>query len=169
MPSFLTRVMLFLCSYFPLCVIIAVVFFRRSYWLSLSVLLAGLLGLLGSLIYLRLAKSFAAVRISVKGHQRKDAETMSYILTYLVPFVVVPSDDWEKLVSLAIFFVVLGLLYINTNMIHINPMLNIFGYRIYELSQDDGAVHALITKRRVMRGSEIDVIEIDEDIYLEKS
>ena len=54
-------------------------------------------------------------------------------------------------------------------MIHINPMLNIFGYRIYEVKLADGAVHALITKRRVLRGVDIKVIEIDEDIYMEKA
>lgn len=120
------------------------------------------------LIYLRHASTLNAIKVKVKVHQRKDGEAMSYILTYLVPFVALPSDGWEKLVSLLVFFLVLALLYINSNMIHVNPMLNIFGYRIYELSMDDGAIHALITRRRVIRGSEIKVIEIDEDIYLEK-
>ncbi|MGZ0174363.1 MAG: hypothetical protein ACKVHE_33080 [Planctomycetales bacterium] len=168
MPSLLTRTFLFLSSYFPLCLIFAIVFYDKNYWAALTVLLSGFVGLLGTLVYLRYAQRFNAVKVAVKGHQRKDSEAMSYILTYLVPFVVLPSDNWQKMVSLAVFFFVLALLYINTNMIHVNPMLNIFGYRIYEISADDGAVHALITKRRVLRGSEIKVIELDEDIYLEK-
>ncbi len=49
---------------------------------------------------------------------------MSYILTYLVPFAVLPSEDWEKVVSLGVFFIVLALLYINTNLIHVKPSTN---------------------------------------------
>lgn len=169
MPSLLTRTLLFLSSYFPLCVIFSIVFYENHQWVSLSVLLAGLFGLLGTLGYLRHAQRFSAVKISVEGHQRKDGEAMSYILTYLVPFVVIPSDGWQKMVSLGVFFAVLALLYINTNMIHVNPMLNIFGYRIYEVKLADGSVHALITKRRVLRGTDIKAIEIDEDIYMEKA
>lgn len=168
MPSLLTRIFLFLSSYFPLCLIFAIVFYEKNYWAALGVLLIGFIGLLGTLLYLRYAQRFNAVRVEVKGHQRKDSEAMSYILTYLVPFVVLPSDGWQKMVSLAVFFVVLALLYINTNMIHVNPMLNIFGYRIYEICSGDGAIHALITRRRVLRGSEVKVIEIDEGIFLEK-
>ena len=168
MPSILTRLLLFFSSYFPLTVVIAIVFFEKNVYVALGALLLGFIGLFGTLFYLRHASTLSAVRVKVKGHQRKDGEAMSYILTYLIPFAVLPSAEWEKIVSLGIFFVVLALLYINTNMIHVNPMLNIFGYRIYELSMDDGAVHALITKRRVIRGSEIKVVEIDEDIYLEK-
>lgn len=168
MPSLFTRILLFLSSYFPLCVIFSIVFYNKNYWIALTVLLAGFIGLLGTLFYLRYAQRFNAMKIAVKGHQRKDGEAMSYILTYLVPFVVLPSDNWQKMVSLGVFFFVLALLYINTNMIHVNPMLNIFGYRIYEVSLEDGAVHALITRRRVLRGTEVKAIEIDEDIYLEK-
>lgn len=169
MPSTLTRLLLFFSSYFPLAVIFAIIYYNKNRWLALVVLLAGFVGLLATLIYLRYASTLSAVRVKVKGHQRKDGEAMSYILTYLVPFVVLPSAEWAQVVSLAIFFSVLALLYVNTSMIHVNPMLNIFGYRIYELSMDDGAIHALITRRRVLRGAEIKVIEIDEDIYLEKT
>jgi hypothetical protein len=168
MPSVLTRLLLFLSSYFPLAVIVAIVFHERNRWIALGFLLAGLLGVLGTLAYLRYARTLGAVRVQVKGHQRKDGEAMGYILTYLAPFVVLPSARWEEVVSLIVFFLVLALLYINSNMIHVNPMLNILGYRIYELSMEDGAIHALITRRRVIRGSVISAIEIDEDIYLEK-
>lgn len=169
MPSLLTRLLLFLSSYFPLAVILAILFFEKNVWLAVAFLVAGSIGVIGLMIYLSIAQRISPIQVTVKGYQRKDSEAMSYILSYLIPFVVTPSDEWHKAVSLGLFFVVLGLVYVNTNMTHVNPMLNIFGYRIYEASLEDGSIHALITKRRIKRGHTVSVIEVDDDVLLEKN
>ena len=93
---------------------------------------------------------------------------MSYIVTYVIPFMAVPFSDWQQGMALSIFFVVLGILYVNSNMIHINPMLNLGRYHLYEVTLEDGGMHSLITHQRVARGQSLSVIKIGEDILLEK-
>jgi hypothetical protein len=93
---------------------------------------------------------------------------MSYIVTYIIPFLAVPFNGWEQGIALLIFFLVLCILYVNSNMVHINPMLNLAGYRLYEITLDDGAVHSLITRRRIVRGESLSVIKLGEDILMEK-
>ena len=107
-------------------------------------------------------------RITVDTYKRRDSDTVSYFVTYLFAFMKVPLDSWEKITAFVIFFSILGFIYVNSNMIHINPMLNMFGYRIYELSQPDGE-RLLITRRKIKRNEAIQVIVMDDDIYLGKN
>jgi hypothetical protein len=119
-------------------------------------------------IYLRYAQKIGAFKVKVAAVQRRDGDAMSYIVSYVIPFMSVPFSGWEQGVALSIFFVVLSILYVNSNMIHINPMLNLAGYHLYEVTLEDGGVHSLISNRRVARGQPLSVIKIGEDILLEK-
>jgi hypothetical protein len=62
----------------------------------------------------------------------------------------------------------IGMLYINSNMIHINPMLNLFGYHLYEVTLEDGDVHSLVTRRRVRYKETLTVIRLGDEILFEK-
>jgi hypothetical protein len=168
MPSPLIRFLLFLSSYFPLALIFFFLFFNHRPRLAASILSVGTLGLIGMAIYLRYAQKIGAFKVKVAAVQRRDGDAMSYIVSYVIPFMSVPFSGWEQGVALSIFFVVLSILYVNSNMIHINPMLNLAGYHLYEVTLEDGGVHSLISNRRVARGQPLSVIKIGEDILLEK-
>lgn len=168
MASKSARVLLFLSSYFPLAAIFFILFIGKQRWVAISTLSIGLLGLVGMAWYLRRVQRIGPIQVKIKDIQRRDAEAMSYIVSYLIPFLAVPFNGWEQGFALAIFFLVLGVLYVNSNMIHINPMLNLAGYHLYEITLEDGAVHSLLTRRRILRGEKLSVIKAGEDILLEK-
>src|SRR5437879_2353271 len=121
MANIAVRFLLFLSSYFPLALIFFVLFVGSHRWLAILILSVGAVGLVGMNAYLRVAQHLAPIQIRVAGLQRLDAEAMSYIVTYVIPFLAIPFSDWEQGLALSIFFVVLGILYVNSNMIHINP------------------------------------------------
>jgi hypothetical protein len=168
MPSPLIRFLLFLSSYFPLALIFFLLFFSARPWLAASILSLGTVGLIGMAVYLRYAQTIAAFKVNPATIQRRDGDAMSYIVSYVIPFLSLPFSGWEQGFALSIFFVVLSILYVNSNMIHINPMLNLAGYHLYEVTLEDGGVHSLISQRRVARGHPLSVIKIGEDILLEK-
>jgi hypothetical protein len=93
---------------------------------------------------------------------------MSYLVTYVVPFLALPSDSWERVVALVLFFLMLSILYVNSNMIHVNPMLNALGYHVYEVTLSDGDICTLVTRRRVRRGGSLEITKLGEDLFLEK-
>jgi hypothetical protein len=168
MPSILTRLLLFVSSYFPLAAIFFVLFLKNHPLSAIVVLSIGTLGLLGLAIYLRVVNRLSAISVKIKDVQRRDAESMSYIVSYVIPFLAVPFNGFEQGIALAIFFFVLAILYVNSNMIHINPMLNLVRYHIYEVTLEDDTTHALISKRRISRGETLSTIKVGEDILLEK-
>jgi hypothetical protein len=168
MPSILARLLLFVSSYFPLAAIFFVLFLKNHPLSAIVVLSVGTLGLIGLAIYLRIVNRLSAISVKVKDIQRRDAESMSYIVSYVIPFLAVPFNGFEQGVALGMFFAVLAILYVNSNMIHINPMLNLGRYHIYEVTLEDDTTHALISKRRIRRGETLSTIKVGEDILLEK-
>ena len=164
MPSALTRFLLFLSSYFPLALIFFLLFVNQRPYLAASILFGGTVGLLGMAFYFRYAQRIGAFKVNVAAIQRRDGDAMSYIVSYVIPFLSVPFSGWEQGVALSIFFIVLSILYVNSNMIHINPMLNLVGYHLYEVTLQDGGVHSLISHRRVALNQALSVIKVGEDI-----
>lgn len=168
MANITTRLLLFLSSYFPLSLIFFFLYLFRHRWIAVAILLLGVLGLVGMALYLRTVQHLGAITIKVGELQRKDAEAMAYIVTYIIPFLSIPFSGWQEGVALGIFFMVLGILYVNSNMIHINPMLNLVGYHLYEVTLENGGNHALISRRRIVRGDTLSAVKLADDIFLEK-
>lgn len=168
MPNALTRLLLFLSSYFPLSLIFFFILLNAHPYAASGILLSGTIGLVWMLVYLRAAQRLGALQVKIAGFQRRDAEAMAYIVTYILPFLAIPSSGWKDGVALTIFFIVLGILYVNSNMIHINPMLNLFGYHLYEITAEDGGVHSLLARRTIRHRETITVVKLDDEILLEK-
>ena len=170
MPSVLVRIMLFLSSYFPLALIFFFLFIEQQPVWSIAILAIGVLGLVVMLLYFfYFARRFAPIQEKITGLHGRDAEPMSYIASYLIPFVALPFSGWQQGIALLILIVVLGIVYVNSNMIHINPMLNLLGYHLYEITVEDSKqTYSLITRRRIGRGEALHLIDIGEGIFLEK-
>lgn len=168
MPSLFVRFLLFLSSYFPLTMIFAAQLFWKDYdglaWLSVII---GFAGILGIFLLFWPAKKLSAHSVRITSWSRRDSEAMSYIVSYLLPFIALPTIDAGGGIGLSIFLLMLCVLYMNSGMIHVNPTLNLAGWHIYEviLENDDG--YTLITRCRVRKGREIKVIDLDNNIYLE--
>jgi len=170
MPSILVRSLLFLSSYFPLALIFFFLFVTQDPIWATVVLVIGASGLLIMILYFfQIAPRLAPIQERVIGVHGRDADTMSYIASYLIPFVAIPFGGWQQAAALLVFVVVLGIVYVNSNMIHINPMPNLMGYHLYEITvENSGEPYALISRRRVGRGETLRLVDIGSGIFLEK-
>ncbi len=168
MGSVHARLLLFLSSYFPLAVILAVLFIPTYWVVSIFLVIVGVASVFGMFAYLKSLKDTAPFQVEVVGVQRRDSEVVSYVVGYVIPFLAVPFTGWQQGVGLALFFGVICVLHVKLNLIHINPTLAIADYRLYEVTTARGGVHSLITKRRVALGDRLRVVKIGEDILVER-
>lgn len=169
MPNAPTRLILFLSSYAPLFLIIAMRGWSPNRHLAQGLAAVSLVSVVVLFIFLRTAQKLAADRIKVDSVASRDGDAMSYIVTYLLPFLAVNLNDVTDVASLGVVLLVIAILYVNSNMIYTNPVLNIVGYHIFEVHDADGKTSALICKRAYIRtGSEIDVISVGDYVLLEK-
>ena len=170
MPTVLIRSMLFLSSYFPLALIFFFLFVEQQPVWAIAVLAISFSGLIIMWLYFFLfAPRLGSIQERINSLQRRDADVMGYIASYLLPFVAIPFGGWQQGAALLIFVAVLGIVYVNSNMIHINPMLNLFGYHLYEITLEHSeAPHSLITRRHIAVGETIHLVDIGDGIFLDK-
>jgi hypothetical protein len=141
----------------------------KSRYLAVGVAIVAVLSVAVLFVFLRIAQKLAADKISVNSVVSRDGDAMSYIVTYLLPFLAVKLNDVTDAGSLGVVLLVIAVLYVNSNMIYTNPVLNIVGYHIFEIHDADGKPTALICKRAYIRtGSELNVISVGDYVLLEK-
>ena len=171
MPTKRIRGALFFSSYFPLIAIICVLQYDQwPWWATASLASVGVVTLLATGFYFRwMRRHVAGERKKITNFSKHDSEVMSYIASYLIPFVTFPLDGPKQWIALGVFLIVLMVIYINSNMIYINPMLNIFGYHLYEIEiEHSQRSHYYIARKSLERNREIHFVPLSDDIYLEK-
>lgn len=73
--------------------------------------------------------------IDSKRVNKKHEETLSYLVTYIVPLLIIDITEVGTIITNIFLFMLIGFLYVKSNMIHINVLLLIFGWNIYEDSK----------------------------------
>jgi len=168
MPNLPTRVVLFLSSYTPLFLIMAVKYGKGHCYFALAMVLLGVVSVALLLFYLKRSSNLAIDNVTVEKISGKDTEAMSYIVTYLIPFLDIKIDELSSSIALLLLFFVVGVLYVNSNLIYINPTLNLLRYHLFEIELEGGKTSALLSKRSfVERSTSIAVVSLGEQVLLE--
>ena len=122
---------LFLSSYSPALLILAVRSYDHS-WLLFGVSLGiAIVSGLGFLLFLRVARQGGPFLGTVANVESQDAELAAYVATYLLPFVVVFGASVQDVLALALFLIFIGVLWVNSGLVYLNPLLAIVGYHVY--------------------------------------
>ena len=104
MPSKLMRLMLFISSYLPLLIIIGVLNYGRHKIASLVLVELGLVSFLCLSLHLRHVKEYSPATIRVDKVHSRDADSVNYVVTYIVPFIATQFDTAANMVALGILF-----------------------------------------------------------------
>jgi|SRR5438552_1489254 len=169
MPTAFIRFVLFLSSYAPLMLIFAIrdplqLRYSRHVFVSVAVFSLVLLW-----VFLRSGRNLAPHSIRVQGAQVRDAEAISYIVTYFLPFLGISKGNWADAISLLLVYAVVAVIYVNSNLIYMNPVLNLGGYRLVEVASTNGKVSTLITRRNyIASGTDLSVVSLGNYVLLER-
>ncbi len=144
---------------------------RYRSW-SIGILVAAGASCLVLWIYLRVLEGNANTkREVVQSIQPKEADVLNYIAAYIIPFVTFPFDNWANAIAVAILLGTLGMVYVNSNLIAVNPMLSLMRFKLYEVTfAGDEEAHLVISNRTISKGRPITVAKMRKsDIYLQTS
>lgn len=141
----------------------------QPYWAA-GILTLGIVSLLITFLYMsRRTRKGGVSQAKITEVEKRDENVVSYIASYLIPFVTFPLDQPEQIAALLIFLAVLLILYINSNMLYINPMFNLIGYHLYEITiESDQMSHYLIARQDIKPNKTLYFVEISTNVYLEK-
>jgi hypothetical protein len=158
---------LFFASYAPL----ALIFALRSipdHWGAVGVW--GIVALVG----------FVDARQLVYGARRRDRRTVrfdrvkdaggavaAYLATYLLPFIASPPTRLADVAAYTVYFVVVFVVYVRSDMAVVNPTLYVLGWRVVEGTTQDGRSVLVVCRSAPDEEADVDVVDF-LDVYVAK-
>ncbi len=68
---------------------------------------------------------------------------MNYIVTYLTPLISFDMRDNKSVIMNISLFILIGLMYVGSNASYLNPVLGVFGYKIFGVTEFPHAHHII--------------------------
>ena len=167
MPRTFFRVAMFLSSYSPLFVLLA---FRnwRTGWARWGLLASAVISASLLIVVMLSKRDEHGPALTIKHAKPQDGEVLAYIATYLIPFF---SLDLGKPADVGVFggfLVVLMVVYVNSSMLFVNPLLSVALYHTFEIEDPDGHTYTMITRRKdVLPGQVLTPSQITRFVRLE--
>ena len=98
---------------------------------------------------LRTAARIQAHTVETTAVRRADERVLGFTGSYLVPTVVVllGGKDWATAVTTSVLLVLLAVIYVRGGLYHLNPVLALAGFRLYEVTEENGRLTMLLSRQ----------------------
>ncbi|MCC9063642.1 hypothetical protein [Flavobacterium piscisymbiosum] len=140
----------------------AITVFFSKFGLSIFLISISIYGLFG--LYLLMKNLKRKINngeiVKILEVENKNSEAIGYISTYIVPFIFQDTNDVFDLISIILVLIIIFLIYIKSNMIAINPILNIN----HSLFQIEYSVNG--KKRKGLLITELDEIDENQELKI---
>ena len=131
-----------------------------------------LLILLGFLCYRTLKhdlRSSLRNPITVTSVENINYEHLTFLTTYIVPLVCFDLSKTKYVAVMIILLIVIGAIYVKTNLFYANPSLALLGYQIYKVKGNfvgnrESAV-IVITRQKLVPSDKIQYLMLDDRTY----
>jgi hypothetical protein len=159
------RLRLFVGSYVPLWVIIAL---RQessaSMWFFVALAVSGAVSTLLILVDVHRLEPgpYRVADVADRG-----SEVAGYLATYLLPFVMATSPSARDLAAYALFLAVMACVYVQSNMVAINPLLYLARRRVHTVTTGDGVQAYLISRTTPRSGDIVLAAELGDGVLIE--
>lgn len=133
----------------------AIIFCMQRFGLSIILIIISVIGILGCKFLFKNLKLLSpnGDNVTVCKIDNKNSESIGYIATYIVPFLFQSFNGWYELVALLFLLLIIYRIYINSNLILINPILS-FKYSLFEIEyqQQSGKIKngLIITRDKLL-------------------
>ncbi|MFQ0951329.1 anti-phage protein KwaA [Escherichia coli] len=97
-------------------------------------------------------------------------EHLTFLATYIIPLITFDFEKERYVIVLAVLLIIMGVIYIKTDLFYANPSLALLGFNIYKLNVSiTGGVNKsgiiLITRRQLKENDMVSYIVLDERVY----
>jgi len=97
----------------------------------------------------------------------KNSEYLAFIVTYLIPILVV-GIDIPTIISIVIIFIIISIIYIDSSLFCINPLLKIiFRYNIYEIEISKKRSYLLSKRRLYSTEMNLNIKQLGDGVYID--
>lgn len=117
-------------------------------------------------------KGATDIPFEIKKIEGINYEHLTFLATYVVPLISFDFGSDRQMIVLALLLIVMGIIYIKTDLFYANPSLALLGFHIYRVDGDfktgnkEGII--LIARERLSTGQKVEYIKLDDRIYYVK-
>ncbi|SEP98046.1 hypothetical protein [Basfia succiniciproducens] len=170
----LVSMILFISAYAPLMVIMAIkqVDLKSTYYFSSPTIGFGLLiaAVLSSIMVLLTVKSVkSGLMVTVSKASNKSGDMFGYTIPYMLSFMRIDLSEWQTVLAIILFLLVLFIMAYRTQTVFINPILAIFGYMLIDCTFKRGEreIQAMIiTRKPIVSGDAICIDRLSHYLYI---
>jgi len=112
-------------------------------------------------------------RVTVSEADSVGEQVAAYVATYLLPFLTVTFVDWRDWLVFFGFLALVCLVYVQSDLVHLNPLLSLCGYSIYRvqyrsegtLRDEFAPAEMLLLSKRPVRGEQmLSIRKLSQDV-----
>jgi len=142
---------------------------------NLIPLFALLLLILGMIFYARFSYKLGGsdqIPFEIKKIENINFEHLTFLTTYIIPLICFDLSNIRYVVVLMFLLIIIGAIYVKTDMFYVNPSLALLGYHIYKANgsfiNDDKENIILIARERLQICDKVVYKKLDNRIYFVK-
>jgi len=95
-------------------------------------------------------------------------EHLTFLTTYIIPFICFDLDDTRNTVIFLFLLIVIGAIYVKTNLFYSNPTLALLGYQIYLVDTISETEMILITQGELKEGESYGDLKMGDSVFYAK-
>ncbi|OBK92763.1 hypothetical protein A5645_22405 [Mycobacterium asiaticum] len=136
-------------AFTPLVALLAVLKFDDLGWVSWLILAASLAAVLLLFVVLRSLSRVQQRSVETTVVKRADERVLAFTSSYVVPLVVAlfGGAKGSAVAAAWAMVAVLAMIYVRAGLYHLNPTLALLGFRLYEVTADNGVITMLLSRR----------------------
>lgn len=155
--AWITDTMLMLSSYAAMFVALALRF-DSPHWLRLACVGLATAGVGATIYFLTLTRLLSPDVATVVTVDDRGPDVAGYLATYLLPLIVIGTPTTNDILAYTLILFVMGLVYVRSRAIQINPTFYLFGYRLFYVTADEGYAGYLLSRREPAPESRLRVV-----------
>ncbi len=97
-----------------------------------------------------------------------DFDHLTFLSTYIIPLITFNLNEPRSFVVVIVLLLMIGIIYIKSNLYYLNPTLLLFGYKVYKAKSDKKAVVLIIKGSLSHISEEMNYKDLGNNIYLIK-
>ncbi len=167
--SNITQIILFLSSYVPLFIFFTIL---NTFGLFPGDIITGAMafvGIVGFSILVSRTGTSNRDNLKIGSLQVRNGDFIAYTVTYIVPFLATPQSSVNEKIVLILLLALLCFLYIKSELFYINPLFSLMGYKLFQVTTEQGKSVVLITPRSFIQSpTTLSVCRLSNFVFLEK-
>ena len=169
---FWVKLGLFLSAYLPLFLILAI-----KNWYDVTATSILFIVCLYSFVWfliIWIRKKETTDLFNVVRVENKSKDALTYLVPYIISFISFDMTKWQDLTALFILLVLLFAVYVNSDLLYINPLLALFSYQIYQVEVRKVASGSdvknwditVLSSEKIKADDDVNICELSDNVFL---